>query len=471
MIDEASPKEKKLTKTQPEKIEGNAFLAKYSRKTPNNELNFIGAVVQYCNSYMEDVNESNRIQYINNYNNNIFPVISPGKPISEYDDSYIQDLLRAIQKYNNYDEDTMITRIRHLVIDPCNSYFNDQSEVNPIENPLWGAAYKFSDDSPDGVEATLLRLQKSLDISQEYIAADVLLSPTTDDGAKIGLALMLCCGVRNNEAVGFNFGDLVEMNDHPGFYVLRLARTSMRDSNQRKAGGKTWNAPRRLPLISRLAEFLLARKDFLSSIIEFPYTDKNGSIFSSVDELPISCRRTDFTTACSASDLTRAGRAFLRDILKIREQYVSGISYIIQHSEYELAEKDPTTYILRRNFATHLYTLGFPIEWCQYYMGHLIEDEGLKRSDFNDEEYLYQMALLLERHPLNGNSYSPTSITIPASGSKHKYVTIENKELNDPISITIVCDGGSAEIVSAKSHRLLPQEVDIARQINSGSGS
>ncbi len=139
MIDESS-KGKKPTKIHSKTIEENVFLSKYARKTPNNALNFIGAVVQYCNSYMEDVNESNRIQYINNYNNNIFPVISPGKPISEYDDSYIQDLLRAIQKYNNYDEDTMITRIRHLVIDPCNSYFNDQSEVNPIENPLWGAA-------------------------------------------------------------------------------------------------------------------------------------------------------------------------------------------------------------------------------------------------------------------------------------------------------------------------------------------
>ena len=210
----------------------------------------------------------------------------------------------------------------------------------------------------------------------------------------------------------------------------------------------------------------MGEKAFLASAMAFPYTDKNGTVFSSVEDLPIACRKADYTTACSASDLTKAGRVFLRDVLKLREQNVSGISYIVQNSEYESMGKDPTTYILRRNFATHLYTLGFPIEWCQYCMGHLIEDDVLKRSDFNDERILYEMARLLERHPLNETECGPERITIPASGSRRKYILIENTELNDPITVTITCDGGSAEIVAAKSLRSLPQEIDISKAIN-----
>ena len=169
--------------------------------------------------------------------------------------------------------------------------------------------------------------------------------------------------------------------------------------------------------------------------------------FNSIDELPIACRGNNYTIPCSASDLTRAGRAFLRDKLKMREQQISGISYIVQSSEYDASEKDPTTYLLRRNFATHLYTLGFPTEWCQYYMGHLIENDILKRSDFNDEGFLYQMALLLEKHPLNQTLNSDDEITIDVTGPSQYYISVENKELDDPISVLLNCPHASAEVM------------------------
>lgn len=445
-----------------------AFNPRFQQTTPDGKMNYIGAVIKYFDYYTKGCEKTTLEIYKKNYEEIIFPIISPGKPIEEYDDSYIEELLRLIQKRNSFRDSTIISRYRHLVIDPCDTYFNDKTVVNPEENPLWGAAYKFStDNASDGVESTLLRIPKSLDLTQELKAADDLLDPATADGAKIGLAIMLCCGVRNNEAVGFNFGDITELLDYPGNYVLRLTKTSIHNSNLRKAGGKTWNAPRRLPLIRRFAKFLFERKAFLASAMEFPYSDKNGTVFSSVEDLPIACRKADYTTACSASDLTKAGRIFLRDVLKLREQDVSGISYIVQNSEYESMGKDPTTYILRRNFATHLYTLGFPIEWCQYCMGHLIEDDVLKRSDFNDERFLYEMARLLERHPLNETECGPERITIPAFGSRRKYILIENTELNDPITVTITCDGGDAEIVAAKSLRSFPQEIDISKAINS----
>ena len=87
---------------------------------------------------------------------------------------------------------------------------------------------------------------------------------------------------------------------------------------------------------------------------------------------------------------------------------------MIQHSD-TIKEKDPTTYLLRRSFATHLHTLGFPIDYSQYYMGHLIENDILKRSDFNDDCYLFEIAKLLEKHPLNGFSIFQQTIGISSN--------------------------------------------------------
>ena len=443
-----------------------AFNPKFHQLTPQGKLNFIGAVNRYFNIINENVASETADIYIRDYNERIFPIISPGKAIDEYDEIYIDELLSILKKQHNYNEVTIESRYRHLLTDPCDAYYKDTSLSKTRGNPFWGAGYKLGENtSPDGIESVLLRIPKSLDLSLELKAAKMLLDPTTDDGAKIGLAIMLCCGVRNNEAAGFNFGDFSEILDHSGHYLLRLTRTSKRDSNERKAGGKTRNAPRRLPLIRRFSDFIIARKEYLLSKIQFPFTDKKGVVFTSIDDLPIACRDTDYTVPCNASDLTSAGRAFLRDDLKMREQTVCGLSYIIKTPEYEVTDKDPTTYLLRRNFATHLYTLGFPTEWSRYYMGHRIEDDDLKRSDFNDEGFLYQMSKLLERHPLNEIEYSPERITVSASDFNHQYVLIENSELNDPMSVSIHCRECSASILIAESIHPLPKEIDITRYL------
>ena len=99
-------------------------------------------------------------------------------------------------------------------------------------------------------------------------------------------------------------------------------------------------------------------------------------------------------------------------------------------------------------------------------MGHLIENDILKRSDFNDEGFLYQMALLLEKHPLNQTLNSDDEITIDVTGPSQYYISVENKELDDPISVLIKCPHASAEVMIGKSNRELPMEIDITSYIN-----
>ena len=93
-------------------------------------------------------------------------------------------------------------------------------------------------------------------------------------------------------------------------------------------------------------------------------------------------------------------------------------------------------------------------------MGHLIENDILKRSDFNDEVLLHQMALLIEKHPLNYKKESFQEITLPAESSRY-FITIENKELDDPLSVLIRCPQGSADVIIGNASKELPTELDI----------
>ena len=45
---------------------------------------------------------------------------------------------------------------------------------------------------------------------------------------------------------------------------------------------------------------------------------------------------------------------------------------------------------------------------------------------------------------------------------KNYYITIENKELDDPIDVLIECPLGSADVIIGKSSKDLPDEIDIS---------
>jgi len=437
------------------------FNTRYLKRTPNNRLNFIGVVEKYFNVFTKNCSSDTQDTYIRDYNERIFPHIAPGIPICDYNDALIDSILGVIKSKNAYDESTIQSRYLHLITDPIDAYYNDPSNSQKELSPLWGSAKKIT-GSDQEIASVLLSTPKSFFLSDEKAAFEALSDPYTYDGLRPGLMTSISTGVRNNESAGFNFGDLIEMSNYPGYYYLRVVRTSEYESNRRKAGGKTSNAPRNLPLIKRYVDFLKARMEFILSKINFPYTDIRGKRFESINDLPIACRRDDFTNPCSAPELTTAGRMFFKDEINIREQDMSGIAYMIEHN-IETAEKDPTTYLFRRNFATHLHTLGFPIEWSQYYMGHLIEDDILKRWDFNDEGCLYQMAKLLENHPFNNIESKSSSNRIIVK--KHAFITIENRELNDPIHIKILGKNTNVKITSIKSNHPTATEIDVTQMI------
>lgn len=459
-----------------------AFDPKFSSKTPAGEMNFIGATQAYFDLFTQDCNSNTKDTYIRDYNERIFPLMSPSLAVKEYTPE-ILDLCRArLKEVYHYDDATIRSRYDHLLSDPCETYFK---ALGITDSPFWGAGFKFFKSDERTLQERLLRIRKSLTIEEELQAKRHLLkTPETEDGTVIGLAVMFFAALRNAEACGLNFGDLIEFELYKERYYLRVYETTEADSNYLKLGGKTYNSPRYVPIPKVLSDFLLQRKEYIQSKVTFPYVDKAGKVYETIDLFPIVCRKNRFSVRCNTKDLSDAGRRLLRYQLKLSEEQVSGISVIIRDELDDLGEKEPTTYLFRRNMATHLYTLGFSQLQIQYYMGHRLENTDLKRSDFTDEELLYEMSLLLDRHPLNGEgrpyvvvtesavredweNVPEVEIKIDAKNCLKKYyLKVSNRELGDPIKLDISGQNCSVELHSTVSMSKLRSEVNITKQIN-----
>ena len=62
--------------------------------------------------------------------------------------------------------------------------------------------------------------------------------------------------------------------------------------------------------------------------------------------------------------------------------------------------KDPTAYLFRRNFGTHLHILGLSEPEIEYVIGHDIDDPYETRNEFVNEEKLFSIKQKMDRRPL-----------------------------------------------------------------------
>ena len=63
-------------------------------------------------------------------------------------------------------------------------------------------------------------------------------------------------------------------------------------------------------------------------------------------------------------------------------------------------EKDPSAYLFRRNFGTHLFILGLSEAEIQYVVGHDIEDLYETRNEFVNEERHLEIKQKMEQRPI-----------------------------------------------------------------------
>ena len=379
---------------------------RFHQLTPSGEPNLIWAIRKYFVRINDDhkVNESNRQLYISDYNNTICPLINPCIPISEYKEQDIEDLFNTVICNSDITEETFQRRHKHLIVDPIEYYRADYSK-DP--DPSWGAFYRFSDDGL-GLSVAIKRVQRSFSDKEARALKNALLSdPENLPGELTGLSVTAYTGARLNEAAGLNYSDIISMHEYPGEYKIMLAaRTTELHARSLKAGGKTRNAPRIVPLLDIHVNFLLKRLAFISTKIDFPYEDENG-FFASALDLPIACAGDNYTRRCSADQISRAGSLLFRDALRFDENRMSGLSNIVlSDKELFAEEKSATSYTCRRDFATELDKAFIGeadhLTYLQYFMGHEIENKRFRRNDLTDEYYLHVMKELLEKsHRVN----------------------------------------------------------------------
>ena len=370
------------------------------------KITFYGVLEEYYDELFRRCSDATRSQYNSSYNRHILPPLS-GRPL---EDCELEDFEAIIETIENEKKDSLST-IQHYryLIRTVVKCAVDKKLCS--KDALFGSIFSLSPSAQVDGEKTkeFVRLRKSLTTKEEFLVCQRLLDSPFQSGQNMGLAIMFALGLRNNEACGLNFGAIRPMESHPECNCLWIYASTSGETNAVKSGGKTWNAPRILPLPDRLYQMLTERKAYLEEKInagEIWMDYDNGQY--TVDDLPIVCQGENYTKRCSSRHLTAAGRQLLREI-QVNEDEVAYIDRELQNPNHEIemgiVEKDPTAYLLRRNLGTHLYILGLSESEIQYFMGHEIEDPYVNRNDFTNEERLYLIKRKMDNRPLLNDAY------------------------------------------------------------------
>lgn len=351
----------------------------------------------------KDWNDETQDKYLEDYFKRIIPSIErlygPQKPMHELLEDDFDAILREIDPQFKY-KPTTRRHYEYLI----QVVYTAGAEHNLYQDIVYLGGLSDEELTEKDKVKRLIRIPRSFSIVQECRIIEWIksLDPVTADGEEVGLIIMFCIGVRNNEACGIEYASIHALKGNDDVKVVDIVQSTMLGSNEVKAGGKTSNAPRVLPLQPFLFDFLMKRKEGIRKKIE------SGKIIlpektDSIDKLPVVCRGNDYCVRSDSRKLTAAGRSLFNRIGISKEGM--GELYKTLHDEefksLDLDEKEPTTYLFRRNTATHLYQMGFSLPEIQYLIGHEIEDDRMSRNDFNDPEMLASLNERMKAHPIN----------------------------------------------------------------------
>lgn len=239
--------------------------------------------------------------------------------------------------------------------------------------------------------------RKSLTIHEEKRLAEYLFSwPQAAKGEQVGVLMMYCFGLRNAESCAIKYGDLRRKQINGEEYTeLMVYETYNPATKDLKAGGKTPNVGRIIPVPSRFLDYITERKKGI--IDHFKRLEKSVDI----DSLPIACKGKSYMDFSTPEDLNEeAKKAFER--VGISSRVLKNISEDIKNNkvEMELKEKSPTAYLLRRNLVTIMMVLGLTPAEIQYIIGHDVEDQYETRNEFVSDEKKIAIKRKLDARPL-----------------------------------------------------------------------
>lgn len=336
-------------------------------------------------------NTNTSASYSEIYQSKILPHL--GKiDLEEITENHCREAYNAIEREgfqtsagrNGY-EKSSLEKFRYLIRYP----FIVGAEKGLCVDILWGTEFSI-EQTEDVINNAGTKIRKYLTPSEELLITKHLLYADYPDGTILGLLLMFAAGLRNEEACAVKYGHIHQLRGHPDICILYIFTSRGRSDDKEHIGGKSNNMFRIIPLPSNVANYLLQRKD--------SYPDQEN-----VDNLPIAYSRKDYTKSVTTDDLTREAKKLFQEINIEEKMYLSAAEEIKQINATEsgrsLNEKDPTAYLFRRNFATHLKSLGFEQEQIEYLLGHSINAEDIDRSHFGNPDELAKLAYRLQCRP------------------------------------------------------------------------
>ena len=452
----------------------------YILETSDGRLNYIGAVIKYfmiMYGNPDNYKEETRELYAKRYKERIFKYFNPNIAIEDIEESFYKNVLNRLSSEYSLSDSSIYHLYNSLIYTPVDVYFSDKS--NHTKNPLIANTYKFIESNKKkDIEEAFHRIPRKLTIEQfknavEYLFANI----ESENGGLPAIALMLFLGVRLNEAAGASFGDINNLlNTEKGHYITILQTTQI-NTNKTKIGGKTKNAIRRIILIDKAYEYFEKRKKFIESVVIFPTKDKIGKTIESINDMPIGCRNNRYTDRIATIELSVIGKEFLFDVLKMSVKQVSGLNALVDLKHEFEDIKDPTTYILRRNWLTNLALCGATPEQIEYWAGHKMEDSDISRGMYGSNDNMIKLYSMVQNHPISGidtndefkvsdeycNFTNKNELSLSFEKDGTYTIVVKNKVLNDDVNIT--CDNKENwSLISIPNDDNQDETVNITKQ-------
>ena len=145
---------------------------------------------------------------------------------------------------------------------------------------------------------------------------------------------------------------------------------------------------------------------------------------------------------CKADDVTLAAHTAFDDA-GITSEQVAVLDAELSEGKTALVlrEKNPTAYLLRRNFATQMCILGLDNAEMQYLLGHCVEDAYESRNEFVDSERIYSMYRKLQnRTILNNPKDNDNEFKIRIRNNSTVKISATAAEPGDDVRMSITAD-------------------------------
>lgn len=454
----------------------------------NGKLTFYGVLDKYYEQIGDRYHlcTKTRISYACEYERHILPRVND-RPLESFTAEDFEQIITDINEEGRGFAKTTLQHYRLLITRVIYAAVNEEN----MKDPLWGVDFE-EVLTPDQVAKKEKKtLPKSLTPLQICAISEQIYNTAFSSGRRTGLMNMLESGARPKEATGASYGDVKKMRLLDSCSTMAIHSSTIKQSRKRKNKLKTKNGYRTAILGPRATNIIKQKKLALNNIDVLQVASDIPDGLEITEILPLACGNEDPSVPCASPDMTKEFRHLLRDVNYGEEDYIAA-QRIAESDEFQEAEKlatptelgfaiekEPTAYILRRQFCTDLHIVGCTQDEIEYAMGHKIENTAIDRRDFRNEDRITALAEKMIKRPFvskevlnqkemvmsemsykNSDFYNET-IRVPIRKGKLR-IRISSHEPLDKASITIILpENLSSKCCYYQSQRSAPQRREV----------